>query len=46
LKGLDTNVLVRFLMRDDEQQWQIADQYINEALQAIGLSNNGSEPFM
>jgi predicted nucleic-acid-binding protein len=34
LKGLDTNVVVRFLVRDDEQQWQIADRYINEALQA------------
>jgi predicted nucleic-acid-binding protein len=22
LKGLDTNVIVRFLVRDDEQQWQ------------------------
>jgi predicted nucleic-acid-binding protein len=34
LKGLDTNVVLRFLVRDDEQQWQIADRYINEALQA------------
>jgi predicted nucleic-acid-binding protein len=34
LKGLDTNVVLRFLVRDDEQQWQIADQYINKALQA------------
>ena len=34
MKGLDTNVVVRFLVRDDEQQWQIADRYINEALQA------------
>ncbi|KYC41360.1 twitching motility protein PilT [Scytonema hofmannii PCC 7110] len=25
---------MRFLVRDDEQQWQIADRYINEALQA------------
>ncbi|MFB2921800.1 PIN domain-containing protein [Aerosakkonema funiforme] len=34
MKGLDSNVVVRFLVRDDEQQWQIADRYINEALQA------------
>ncbi|MFZ1029161.1 MAG: type II toxin-antitoxin system VapC family toxin [Limnoraphis robusta] len=34
MKGLDTNVIVRFLVRDDEQQWKIANQYINEALQA------------
>lgn len=34
MKGLDTNVVLRFLVRDDEQQWQIADQYINKALQA------------
>ncbi|MFB2982324.1 PIN domain-containing protein [Microseira sp. BLCC-F43] len=34
MKGLDTNVVLRFLVRDDEQQWQIADRYINEALQA------------
>ncbi len=32
MNGLDTNVVVRFLVRDDEQQWQIADRYINEAL--------------
>jgi predicted nucleic-acid-binding protein len=34
LKGLDTNVIVRYLVRDDEQQWQIADRYIAEVLQA------------
>lgn len=34
MKGLDTNVVLRFLVRDDEQQWRIADRYINEALQA------------
>lgn len=34
MKGLDTNVTLRFLVRDDEQQWQIADDYINDALQA------------
>lgn len=34
MKGLDTNVILRFLVRDDEQQWQIADDYINNALQA------------
>ena len=32
MKGLDTNVLVRFLVRDDEEQWQIASQYINDAM--------------
>lgn len=34
MKGLDTNVLVRFLVRDDEAQWEIADRYINQAFQA------------
>lgn len=34
MKGLDTNVIVRFLVRDDEQQWEIADRYIDETLQA------------
>lgn len=42
MKGLDTNVILRFLVRDDEQQWQIADGYINDALQGneICLINN------
>jgi predicted nucleic-acid-binding protein len=31
VKGLDTNVIVRFLVRDDEAQWLQADQYINQA---------------
>jgi predicted nucleic-acid-binding protein len=34
VRGLDTNVLVRYLTRDDEQQWQRAEQYINAALAA------------
>lgn len=34
MKGLDTNVVLRFLVRDDEHQWEIADRYINDALQA------------
>jgi predicted nucleic-acid-binding protein len=33
VRGLDTNVLVRYLTRDDEQQWQRAQQYINNTLQ-------------
>ncbi len=33
MKGLDTNVIVRFLVRDDESQWLIANQYINQALE-------------
>ncbi|MEM9214403.1 MAG: type II toxin-antitoxin system VapC family toxin [Cyanobacteria bacterium P01_F01_bin.150] len=28
--GLDTNILVRYLTRDDEQQWQQADQLIQQ----------------
>lgn len=32
MKGLDTNI-VRFLVRDDESQWQQADKYINQALE-------------
>ncbi|WP_017324251.1 PIN domain-containing protein [Synechococcus sp. PCC 7336] len=34
MKGLDTNVLLRFLMRDDEEQWQIADRFVRAAIQA------------
>ncbi|MGC9526537.1 MAG: PIN domain-containing protein [Limnospira sp.] len=33
MKGLDTNVIVRFLVRDDESQWQQADRYLNQALE-------------
>lgn len=42
MKGLDTNVIVRFLVRDDESQWQQADQYINQALEnnQLCLINN------
>ncbi|PSB18310.1 PIN domain-containing protein [Phormidesmis priestleyi ULC007] len=32
LRGLDTNVILRYLLRDNEEQWQLADQYINNAL--------------
>lgn len=31
--GLDTNVLIRYLTRDDEEQWQIANNLINEAVE-------------
>ncbi|MGL5510913.1 MAG: PIN domain-containing protein [Microcoleaceae cyanobacterium] len=31
VKGLDTNVIVRFLVQDDQAQWLIADQYIRQA---------------
>lgn len=34
MRGLDTNVLVRYLTRDDEAQWHQAEQYINAALEA------------
>ncbi|UCJ11582.1 MAG: type II toxin-antitoxin system VapC family toxin [Phormidium sp. PBR-2020] len=42
MKGLDTNVIVRFLVRDDEAQWLQADQYINKALEnhQLCLINN------
>ncbi|MEM8639622.1 MAG: type II toxin-antitoxin system VapC family toxin [Cyanobacteria bacterium P01_G01_bin.54] len=33
MKELDTNVLVRFFVRDDESQWEIADRYISQAFQ-------------
>lgn len=33
MRGLDTNILVRYLTQD-EKQWQRAEQYINEALAA------------
>lgn len=29
--ALDTNILLRFLIRDDEQQWEIASRSIQEA---------------
>jgi predicted nucleic-acid-binding protein len=32
VRGLDTNILVRYLTRDDQRQWQLAEQYINEAV--------------
>lgn len=35
MRGLDTNVLVRYLTRDNDQQWQQADRYINETI-AVG----------
>lgn len=34
MRGLDTNVLLRFLLRDDLPQWQAADRYIREAVEA------------
>lgn len=30
MNGLDTNVLVRYLVRDDLEQWELADQYIKQ----------------
>ena len=30
MKGLDTNVLVRYLVRDDLEQWKVADEYIKQ----------------
>ncbi len=30
MKGLDTNVLVRYLVRDDLEQWKLADEYIKQ----------------
>ncbi len=34
MRGLDTNVILRYLLRDDEEQWQLADHYINNILDA------------
>jgi predicted nucleic-acid-binding protein len=34
LKGLDTNVLVRYLTKDDLPQWHIADRLINDIVAA------------
>ena len=34
LIGLDTNVLIRYLTRDDEAQWQIANDLISEVVEA------------
>jgi len=31
VKGLDTNVLVRYLVQDDLEQWRLADDYIKRA---------------
>ncbi|MDF5725123.1 MAG: type II toxin-antitoxin system VapC family toxin [Rhizonema sp. PD37] len=30
MKGLDTNVLVRYLVQDDIEQWKLADEYIKD----------------
>lgn len=30
MKGLDTNVLVRYLVRDDLEQWKLADKCIKD----------------
>ena len=30
MNGLDTNVLVRYLVQDDMEQWKFADEYIKE----------------
>ncbi|MCP2732691.1 PIN domain-containing protein [Limnofasciculus baicalensis] len=30
MKGLDTNVLVRYLIQDDLAQWRLADEYIKQ----------------
>lgn len=30
MKGLDTNVLVRYLIQDDLAQWELADEYIKQ----------------
>jgi predicted nucleic-acid-binding protein len=30
MKGLDTNVIVRYLVRDDLEQWKLADEYIKQ----------------
>ena len=34
MRGLDTNVLLRFLIRDDLSQWQAADRYIRDVIEA------------
>ncbi|WP_026734643.1 PIN domain-containing protein [Fischerella sp. PCC 9605] len=30
MKGLDTNVIVRYLVQDDLEQWKLADEYIKQ----------------
>jgi predicted nucleic-acid-binding protein len=35
MNGLDTNVLVRYLVQDDLEQWRLADEYIKR-VQANG----------
>lgn len=30
MNGLDTNVLVRYLVQDDLEQWRLADEYIKQ----------------
>lgn len=30
MNGLDTNVLVRYLVKDDVAQWKLADEYIKQ----------------
>lgn len=42
MKGLDTNVIVRYLVQDDEEQWKIANQLLNSIVEAsdVCLINN------
>lgn len=42
MKRLDTNVIVRYLVRDDEEQWKIANQLLNSIVEAsdVCLINN------
>ncbi|MBW4551304.1 MAG: type II toxin-antitoxin system VapC family toxin [Aphanocapsa sp. GSE-SYN-MK-11-07L] len=34
MKGLDANVLLRYLIQDDQQQWQKAAAYINSGIES------------
>lgn len=34
MRGLDTNVLLRYFLRDEEHQWKLADRYIRDAIDA------------
>lgn len=34
MRGLDTNVLLRYLIQDDLSQGQIADAYIRQGIEA------------
>ena len=44
--GIDTNVLVRFLVRDDESQFEKARKLLKREATAIGAKINPFDPLL